>query len=62
MSSEKVNKTNKPSLATEIVFLSFDLEGIIPGHDDLMIISVVMVNGEVKRVFVDQVSSANIIF
>ena len=46
----------------EITFSSSDLEGVIPGHDDPMIISVGMVNVEVKMVFVDQGSSADIIF
>ena len=34
----------------------------MPRHDDPMVISAIMVNAEVKRVFVDQGSSANIIF
>ena len=35
---------------------------MIPGHDDPMVISAAMVNAEVKRVFVDQGSSADILF
>ena len=46
----------------EIVFSGADLEGIGPGHDNPLIISIVMVNTEVKMVFVDQGSLANIIF
>ena len=46
----------------EITLSNSDLEGVIPGYDDPMIISVVMVNVEVKRVFVDQGSSVDIIF
>ena len=46
----------------EITFSNSDLEGVILGHDDLMIISAVIVNAEVKRVFVDQRSSVDIIF
>ena len=54
-------KKPKPSLALEIVFSSFNLEGIILGHDP-MVISAIMVNVEVKKVFVDQGSSVDIIF
>ena len=46
----------------EIVFSSSDLEGVMSGHNDPMVISVIMVNTKVKKVFVDQGSSANIIF
>ena len=46
----------------EIVFSNFDLEGIMPRHDDPMMISAIMVNADVKMVFVDQGSSVNIIF
>ena len=35
---------------------------MIPGHDDPMVISAAMVNVEVKRVFIDQGSSADILF
>ena len=35
---------------------------MIPGHDDPMVIFAAMVNVEVKRVFVDQGSSADILF
>ena len=45
-----------------IVFSSSDLEGVILGHNDHMIISVMMVNADLKRVFVDQGSSIDIIF
>ena len=53
MSSHKMKKTNKPSTTPKIVFSSSDLKGIIPGHDDPIIILAVMVNTEVKKVFVD---------
>ena len=57
-----MKKTQKLSPTFEIVFSSSDLEGVIPGLDNPMIISAVMVNVEVKRVFVDHGSSADIIF
>ena len=63
VSSGKIKKLMSmlpPTL--EIVFSSLDLEGMIPRHNDPMIIFAVMVNVEVKRVFVDQRSLANIIF
>ena len=44
------------------MFSSSEFEEVIPGHDNLMVISAKMVNAEVKRVFIDQGSSANIIF
>ena len=40
--------THKPSSTLEIVFSSYDLEGVVPGHDDLMVIYAKMVNVEVK--------------
>ena len=46
----------------EITFSNSNLEGVILGHDDPMIISAVMVNTEVKKAFVNQGSSADIIF
>ena len=62
LSSEKMKKTHKPSSTPEIVFSSSNLEGFILGHNDPMIISAIMVNAEVKRVFVNQGSSTDIIF
>ena len=63
VSSRKIKKpalTSQP--APDIVFSSSDLEGVIPGHDDLIVISAAMVNAEVKRVFVDQGNLADILF
>ena len=54
--------TYKPSSTSKIVFLGSNLEGIIPGHNNPMIISAMMVNEEVKRFFVDHGSSIDIIF
>ena len=51
--SEKMKKTHKPSPTPEIVFSSFELERIIPRHNNPMIISTKIVNAEVKRVVVD---------
>lgn len=62
LSFKKMKKTYKPSSTSKIVFLGSNLEGIIPGHNNPMIISAMMVNEEVKRVFVDQGSSIDIIF
>ena len=44
------------------MFSSSDFKEVVPGHDDPMIISTKMVNAEVKRVFIDQGISADIIF
>lgn len=49
LSSKKMKKAPKPSPTLEIAFSSLDLEGIVPGHNDLMVISAVMVNAEVKN-------------
>ena len=57
-----MKKTQKPSPIPKIIFLISDKEGVIQGHNDPMIISAVIVNAEVKRVFVNQGSSAGIIF
>ena len=62
MSSKKMKKTQKLSPTAEIVFSGSDLERVIPGHDNSIIISVVMVNAKVKKVFMDQGSVADIIF
>ena len=57
-----MKKVHKPSSTPEIVFSSSDLEGVVLDNDNAMVISVVMVNAEVKRVFIDHGSSADIIF
>ena len=62
MSSKKTKKMHKPSPTPKIVFSNSNIEGIVPRYNDPMIISTVIVNVEVKRVFVDQGSSADIIF
>ena len=62
LSATRMKKPHKPSATPEIVFSSSDFEGVVPGHDDPMIISAKMVNTEVQRVFIDQGSSADIIF
>lgn len=62
MSSEKVKKTHKPLSTLEIVFSSSNLDRIVQGYDDLMIILAIMVNAKVKKVFVDQGSFVDIIF
>ena len=55
------SKQREPNLL-EIKFMSFDMSEAIAIHDDPIVISIVMVNAEVKMVFVDQGSSADIIF
>ena len=57
-----MKKVHKPSSTPEIMFSSFDLEGVVLDNDNAMVISVVMVNAEVKRVFIDHGSSTDIIF
>ena len=63
MSSGKIKKS-APILppTSEIIFSSSNLEGVIPRHDVPMVISAVMVNAKVKRVFVNQWSSVDILF
>ena len=39
----KMKKVHEPSPTPNIVFSSFDFKGIVPGHDDPVVISVVMV-------------------
>ena len=53
MSFERKKKMQKLPLTLEIIFSSLDLEGVILGHNDPMIVLAIMVNAEVKRVFVD---------
>ena len=62
LSTTRMKKPRKPSATPEIVFSSSDFKGVVPGHDDPMIILAKMVNAEVKRAFIDQGSSAGIIF
>ena len=57
---KKPMSTLPPTL--EIVFSNLDLEGVIPGHDGPMVIFTVMVNDEITKMFIDQGSSADIIF
>ena len=62
LSAARMKKPHKPPTTPEIVFSSSNFEEAVPGHDDPMIISVKMVNAEVKKVFIDQGSSTDIIF
>ena len=57
-----MKKPHKPHATPKIVFSNSDFEEFVPPHDDPMIISAKMVNAEVKRVFIDQGSSTDIIF
>ena len=62
LSATRMKKSHNLSATPEIVFSSTNFEGVVPGHDDAMIISTKMVNVEVKRIFIDQGSSADNIF
>ena len=62
LSIEKMKKIHMPLSNPKIFFSSFNFEGIILGHDDPMVISAVMVNAEIKRVFVAQGSPLDITF
>ena len=53
LSAVRMKKPYKPPTTLEIVFSSFDFKGVVPGHDDPLIISAKMVNAEVKRVLID---------
>ena len=57
-----MKKPHKPDTIPEIVFSSSNFEEVVPGCDNLMIISAKMVNAKVKRAFIDQGSSIEIIF
>lgn len=57
-----MKKAHNTSSTPEIVFSNSDLEGVVPRHDDPMVISSKMVNTVVKRAFIDQVSFADITF
>ena len=46
-------KAYKPSSTLEIVFANSDLEGVVLGYDDPMVILARIVNADVKRVFID---------
>ena len=50
LTSEKMKKTQRLFSTPEVIFLSSNLEGIVPRHDDPMVILATMVNAEVKRV------------
>lgn len=50
-----------PNLPT-ITFTQEDAVGIIPGHDDPMVITVILANANLHRTLVDQGSSADILF
>ena len=52
----------KKSKGAVISFSDEDYHGISPNHDDPLVISAVVANVEVRRVFVDQGSSADIMF
>ncbi|XP_025611928.1 uncharacterized protein [Arachis hypogaea] len=50
-----------PNLPT-ISFTKEDGQGIIPGHDDPVVITMILTNAHLHRTLVDQGSSANILF
>ncbi|XP_061351085.1 uncharacterized protein LOC133296152 [Gastrolobium bilobum] len=45
-----------------LFFTQEDLEMVIPGHTDGLVITVVLVNCQVKRIFIDHGSCADILF
>lgn len=53
LSMTMMKKACKPPFTPKIVFSSFDLERVVPGHDDPTVISAMMVNAKVKRVFLN---------
>ena len=58
----KIKRAHKPSPTPGIVFSSSNFEEIVSGHDNHMVISAKMVYADVKKVFINQRSSADIIF
>ncbi|XP_015968640.1 uncharacterized protein LOC107492158 [Arachis duranensis] len=54
-------KGRSPNLPT-ITFAQEDATGIIPGHDDPMVITIILANTNLHRTLVDQGSSADILF
>ncbi|XP_072060427.1 uncharacterized protein [Arachis hypogaea] len=50
-----------PDLPT-ISFTKEDRQGIIPGHDDVVVITMILANTDLHRTLVDQGSSADILF
>ncbi len=50
-----------PELPT-ISFTREDAQGVIPGHDDPMVITIILANANLHRTLVDQGSSADILF
>ncbi|XP_029150073.2 uncharacterized protein [Arachis hypogaea] len=50
-----------PDLPT-ISFTKEDGQGIAPGHDDLVVITMILTNAHLHRTLVDQGSTANILF
>jgi len=50
------------SLKLDLYFTKADLQDVVPGDNDPVVISVVTVGRKVHRVFVDQGSSADVMF
>ncbi|XP_072054184.1 uncharacterized protein [Arachis hypogaea] len=54
-------RNDSPDLPT-ISFTKEDGQGIVPGHDDPVVITMILANANLHRTLVDQGSSANILF
>ncbi|XP_010245144.1 PREDICTED: uncharacterized protein LOC104588768 [Nelumbo nucifera] len=52
----------KPKYLEALIFIDEDLKGIIVPYDDALVVSAIIANFVVKRIFVDSGSSANILF
>lgn len=52
----------KGSSFPKIKFMAFDISEVFAIHNNPMVISAIMVNAKMKRVFINQGNSANIIF
>ena len=56
------SQLHEDEVIPDIAFTKEDMKGTIKRHDDPLVISTAMVNAEVKRILVDQGSSADILF
>ncbi|XP_072084465.1 uncharacterized protein [Arachis hypogaea] len=58
----QVGEDNKASDLPTISFTKEDAQGIIPGHNDPVVITIILANANLHRTLVDQDSSADILF
>lgn len=62
MTGEVLSISQAPGTDNTITFTDADLEGVNPNHNEAFVVSMEILNNVVRKVFIDNGSSLNIIF